>query len=121
MTYRDHRQMRTFSRQGSRDGRLSLVTMLEFWPDYGSGPLRTEDGRSADLRSLGLTGELVEELESWNSEYAEDKIPIDGKGDSAWLGEGRSLLGRTRDALGSDFDVIITEPWWGERADLTAA
>ena len=91
-----------------------MVSLLEFWPDYGPGPLLTEDGKPADLQSLGLSGELVEELESWNGEYAEEKIPVDGNGDSAWLGEGRSLLLRTRDALACDVEVVVTEPWWGE-------
>ena len=91
--------------------------LLEFWPDYGSGPLWTEDGKVADLRSLDLPGELIEELESWNGRYAESKIPVDGNGDRAWLAEGRRLLGCTRDALGPDFEVVVTEPWWGD--DLT--
>lgn len=90
------------------------MRLLEFWPDYGPGPLWTEDGKPADLRSLALPSELVEELEFWNAQYAEEKIPVDGNGDSAWLGEGRSLLRRTRDALASDFEVVVTEPWWGE-------
>lgn len=90
------------------------MMMLEFWPDYGSGPLWTEDGKAADLRSLGLPEELAEQLTVWNSQYAEDKVPLEGSGDSAWLGEGVSLLRRTRDALGSDFQVVVTEPWWGE-------
>jgi hypothetical protein len=88
--------------------------LLEFWPDYGAGPLWTEDGKAADLRSLGLPDELAEHLTVWNSQYEEDKVPLQGSGDSAWLGEGVRLLGRTRDALGPDFRVVVTEPWWGE-------
>ena len=90
------------------------MRFVEFWPDYGSGPLWTEDGKAADLRSLGLPSELVAQLEVWNGQYAEDKIPIEGEGDSGWLGEGISLLRRTRAALGSDVHVVVTEPWWGE-------
>jgi len=88
------------------------VTLLEFWPDYGPGPLWTADGKAADLGSLGLPSELVAELASWNDQYTEAKIPVEGTGDDSWLGEGRNLLRRTRVALGSDFDVVATEPWW---------
>lgn len=56
------------------------MRLLEFWPDYGPGPLWTEDGKPADLRSLGLPSELVEELEFWNGRYAEEKLPVDGNG-----------------------------------------
>lgn len=90
------------------------MRLLEFWPDYGPGPLWCEGGEPADLRSLGLPNELVEELEFWNGQYAEEKIPVDGNGDSAWLAEGECLLRRTRDALASHFEVVVTEPWWGE-------
>lgn len=88
--------------------------LLEFWPDYGPGPLWTEDGKAVSAQSLGLPDELAEQLTLWNTQYAEEKVPIEGSGDSAWLRAGASLLRRTRDALGPDFQVVVTEPWWGE-------
>lgn len=88
--------------------------LLELWPDYGAEPLWTEDGKAADLKSLGLPDELAEQLTVWNRKYAEDKVPLEGGGDGAWLAEGVRLLRRTRDALGSDSRVVVTEPWWGE-------
>ena len=83
-------------------------------PDYGSGPLWTEGGKPADLTSLEVDPDLVEKLVAWNAAYEEDKVPIDGPGDSAWLQEGRQLLMEVRDALGNDYRVVVTEPWWGE-------
>ena len=90
------------------------VTLLEFWPDYGAGPLWTETGQPADLAALGLDPALVGEASAWNSEYAEDKVPIEGHGDEAWLTKGRDLLMRLRAGLGPDYEVVVTEPWWGE-------
>ena len=90
------------------------MTRLESWPDYGSGPLWTDDGKAPDLHSLRLPFDLVERLTAWNSQYAEEKVPLEGAGDSAWLGEGAHLLRRTRDALGPGYQVVVTEPWWGE-------
>ncbi|WP_097188893.1 hypothetical protein [Ornithinimicrobium cerasi] len=86
--------------------------MLEFWPDYGAGPLWTEDGKPADLGALELPSDLVEQLKTWNAQYAEEKLPIEGVGDHAWLDEGARLLGRTRDVLGPRVAVVVTEPWW---------
>ena len=88
------------------------MTVLEFWPDYGSGPLWTEEGQSVDPRSLGLAEELVEQLQEWNGAYAEAKIPTEGHGDPAWLAEGVQLFNRVRTALGPAFEVVVTEPWW---------
>jgi hypothetical protein len=93
---------------------MRLVTRVEFWPDYGSGPLWTEDGQAIDLRSLGLPDELAEQLELWNGQYDEDRIPVDGAGDREWLARGAHLLERTRFALGPGCEVVVTEPWWGE-------
>jgi hypothetical protein len=90
------------------------MTLLEFWPDHGPGPLWTDDGKPVDLRSLDLSVDLVEQLEDWNSQYAEKKIPLEGLGDARWLNEGRNLLCRTRDALGPGYQLVVTEPWWGE-------
>ncbi len=55
-------------------GKLGPMTLLEFWPDYGPGPLWTGSGEPADLHHIGLPEGLVEHLRTWNSRYAEDKI-----------------------------------------------
>lgn len=93
------------------------VALLEFWPDYGAGPLWAEGGKVVDLASLGLPRELIEELVIWNRGYAEEKLPLEGSGDEAWLREGERLLRRTRAALGRGVSVVVTEPWWGERPE----
>jgi hypothetical protein len=90
------------------------MAFLEFWPDYDAGPLWAEDGKAVDLRSLGLPRELIDELTIWNSQYAEEKLPLDGDGDLSWVSEGERLLRRTRDVVGPDISVVVTEPWWGE-------
>lgn len=91
------------------------MTLFEFWPDYGPGPLWDERGSPVDVSTLDLPATLAERLRSWNAEYREDRIPVDGPGDVAWLEEGVELLRRTREALGSDIQVVVTEPWWGEQ------
>lgn len=85
---------------------------LEFWPDYGAGPLWDLAGQAVDPLSLPLSPELSKRVVSWAAEYAEDKIPIDGPGDPAWLDEGRILLRLIRETLHETHDVIVTEPWW---------
>ena len=90
------------------------MTVLEFWPDYGPGPLWTDDGQPVDLSSLGLSRDLVERVAAWNAAYEETKVPIEGTGDDGWLSEGKRLLGAIRDAVGSEYQVVVTEPWWGE-------
>jgi hypothetical protein len=90
------------------------VINLEFWPDYGPGPLWSADGQPADLAALPLGDELRQELVDWNADYREDRIPVEGPGDPDWLREGTLLLGRVRDALSPGFEVAVTEPWWGE-------
>ncbi len=38
-----------------RQGKIFVVTdVLEFWPEYDSGPFWTERGESVDLASVGL-------------------------------------------------------------------
>ncbi len=91
----------------------ATVIVLEFWPDYGCGPLWT-DGRPADLELLRLNRELIQRLTDWNARYSEDKVPVDGRGDTVWLREGKRLLGEVRQALGDQSQVVVTEPWWGE-------
>jgi hypothetical protein len=56
---------------------------------------------------------LVERLRSWNSRYDDSKLPLKGD-DTQWLAEGESLLGEVRRALDGVFEIIVTEPWWGE-------
>ncbi|HWM73633.1 MAG TPA: hypothetical protein VNQ53_07825 [Nocardioides sp.] len=90
------------------------MTILEFWPDYGAGPLWS-DGKPADLASLGLGEHLRSELTEWNARYEEDNLPLRGDGDAAWLSQGRDLLCQTRAALTPTYEVVVTEPWWVER------
>ena len=96
-----------------------LVTrVLEWWPDYGPGPLALRSGRgggAVDLHTLGLSAETVGNLAKWNADYAEDKLPTEGgAGDPAWIAEGTSLLHEVRAQLRDRYDVVVTEPWWGE-------
>lgn len=90
------------------------MTVLEFWPDYGPGPLWTADGEAVDVASLGLSADLAQRLAAWHSNYAEDRVPIEGDGDPVWLAEGVALLRDVRAELGVDYAVVVTEPWWGE-------
>lgn len=90
------------------------MTVLEFWPDHGPGPLWTDDGKPANLTSLGMDQHLVEQVTAWNAAYEENKVPIESAGDAAWLREGRRLLHEIRAALGAKYRVVVTEPRWGE-------
>lgn len=90
------------------------MTRLEFWPDYGPGPLWTEKGKPVDLESLGISPELAERVLLWNSQYEEDRIPVDGPGDSEWIADGVDLLRQLRTDLGRSVEIVVTEPWWGE-------
>jgi hypothetical protein len=90
------------------------MTRLEFWPDYGPGPLWDEDGNPVDLGLLGISQELAERVRLWNSHFEEERIPVDGPGNTEWLAEGAILLQQLRTDLGPDVDVVVTEPWWGE-------
>lgn len=89
------------------------MVALEFWPDYGAGPL-WDDGRPADLASLSIDQDLIDRLTAWNARYSEDKVPLEGPGDAAWLGEGKRLLDEVRHTINDQHAVIVTEPWWGE-------
>ena len=71
-------------------------------------------GTQVDLGSLGLPPDLVARLTLWNAGYAEDKLPIEGNGDSAWIGQGMELLAEVRQCLAGRCEVVVTEPWWGE-------
>jgi hypothetical protein len=61
-----------------------------------------------------LHQKLIADLRSWNSEYEEFKLPIDGEGDPDWVSRGVELLARTRAALAGRAIIVVTEPWWGE-------
>ena len=87
--------------------------LLEFWPDYGGGPLWTSEGATADLGALPLSPGLRLRLADWNGRYTEDRMPFRGN-DEAWLAEGRELLAELRANLGDGYEVVVTEPWWGE-------
>ena len=39
---------------------------LEFWPDYGPGPLWNDEGTPTDLGSLGISPELAERVRVWS-------------------------------------------------------
>jgi hypothetical protein len=95
---------------------VRVLPVLEFWPDYKSGPLWSSDGRTVDLSSLGLPDDLIERLHGWNARYADDKLPF-GSNDIEWLREGEALLGEVRAALSGTHTVVVTESWWGEEPD----
>lgn len=90
-----------------------MTARLEFWPDYGQGPL-WDAGRTIDLEDLCLPPALIERIHRWHEVYDEDRLPIDGPGDDAWLAEGKSILASIRGSL-TDIEVVVTEPWWGEQ------
>lgn len=84
---------------------------LEFWPDYGVGPLWL-DGRSVDPTDLNLDVALAKRLRDWNARYEEWKIPLEGPGDEGWLAEGRQLLQDVRQVLSREYDIGANEDWW---------
>ncbi|TFB84115.1 hypothetical protein E3O44_16685 [Cryobacterium algoricola] len=90
---------------------------LEWWPDYGAGPLWRSSGRGgapAELESLALSDGLKNRLRDWNDGYEEEALPIDGPGKPAWLSEGITLLALARKELVGVAVILTTEPWWGE-------
>jgi hypothetical protein len=86
---------------------------LEFWPDYGDGPLWS-GGDAVDLDAVGLAADLVARLTAFNEAYQEGRLPLDGPGDLPYLAEGERLLHAVREALDGQYRVLVTEPWWGE-------
>jgi hypothetical protein len=90
-----------------------VTVVLEFWPEYGGGPLWTEMGQSVDLSNLEVSTDLKTQLSTWNLEYDDSKLPFETN-DVQWLEAGKELLARLRNELGGDYQVIVTEPWWGE-------
>lgn len=87
---------------------------IEFWPDYGPGPLWTDKGKVASPTELGLPGELAVRLDTFNAAYEEWRLPREGPGDPAYIAEGIALLAAVRSAIRPEYRVIVTEPWWGE-------
>lgn len=92
----------------------TTLELLEFWPDYGHGPLWWRRGTPADLDALGLPGDLTQRLKMFNDAYEEQRLPVNGAGDAASLTAGGHLLFEVREALAGRFRVVVTEPWWGE-------
>ena len=91
------------------------VRRLEFWPEYGEGgPLWERRGEGVDLSTLALSDDLRRRLVRWNAAYSDDKLPVEGAGDTEWLAQGANLLAEVRRALGPDHEVITHEDWWGE-------
>jgi hypothetical protein len=86
--------------------------VLEFWPEYHSGPLWS-DGKSIDLDELPISDEFRRRLREWNARYDDSKLFAERQ-DENWVLEGRRLLAELRAALGTSAEVVVTEPWWGE-------
>lgn len=86
--------------------------VLEFWPEYNSGPLWS-GGASVDLDLLPMSPALRDRLRQWNARYDDSLLPFD-QNDVGWLTEGRILLSELRANLGESFEIVVTEPWWGE-------
>lgn len=94
-------------------------TLLEWWPDYGGDLLHVRTGPggvSVDLLELPLSTDLKDALKAWVGNYSDDRVPGDGPGDPAWISEGAALLARCRTELSPGYEVVVTEPWWGESA-----
>lgn len=87
------------------------MTRLEFWPDYGPGPLWNDNGQPVEPESLAISPGLAARVRLWNSSYAENKLPLDGPGDAGWLAQGVDLLLQLRRELGDSVDLRVTEPW----------
>lgn len=87
---------------------------LEFWPEYEGGPLWEGRGEPVDLSTLTLSDDLRACLVRWNAAYSDDKLPVEGGGDTEWLTQGADLLAEVRQALGSEHEVITHEDWWSE-------
>ena len=87
---------------------------LEFWPDYGSGPL-WRHGAAISPRDVDVDPSLAERLIRWYAEYAEDKVPLEGPGDVKWMTEGRNLLAELRRQTAGGITIVTTEPWWADQ------
>ena len=91
--------------------------LLEWWPDYGGELLwlhAGQGGARVSLDAVGVSPELSTEITRWVTEYSDERLPLEGAGDVAWLSTGRELLFRVRAELAGRYEVIVTEPYWGE-------
>jgi hypothetical protein len=87
---------------------------LVFWPDSSGGPLWDEAGEQLPLAALPVADDVRDRAQAWVAQYDDGRLPIDRPGDVVWLEEGRGVLSELRQALGGGYDVVVTEPWWGE-------
>jgi hypothetical protein len=87
---------------------------LEFWPEYRGGPLWTDRGESVELSDLPISDDLRQRLAAWSSRYSDERLPVEDRGDPDWVAVGRDLLAEVRRALQPGYEVIVTEPRWGE-------
>ncbi|MDP9067895.1 MAG: hypothetical protein M3N53_06065 [Actinomycetota bacterium] len=86
---------------------------FEFWPDYGVHSPLWEKGRNVSLDQLPIADDVRQAIQEWTTNYAEDRLPLEGPGDPDWLAEGQKCLAAIRRSL-PDTEVVVTEPWWGE-------
>ncbi|HZE37745.1 MAG TPA: hypothetical protein VE172_02945, partial [Stackebrandtia sp.] len=82
------------------------MAVVEFWPEYGSGPLWL-DGAAVEPATL-VDADLAERLIAWNAVYADAKLPLEGDGDAAWIRRGGRLLGLVRRQLAGTHEVVVT-------------
>ena len=88
------------------------MQVIEFWPDYGSGPLWGEDGRAIDPRSVGLSARLASELAAFNRSYSEDFIEEPASAAAReYRARGRGLLSELRRELAGVCQVVVVEGW----------
>ena len=94
------------------------VDVLELWPDHGHSPLwSSAQKRYVDPAELPVPASLAERLTTFGDGYAEERVPVEGEGDPAYLAEGTALLAELRSALGDRYRVVVTEPWLGEEPE----
>ena len=96
-----------------------MADVLEWWPDYGGQLLwlrHGPGGTALPLTDLPLSRDTRLALSDWLSAYSDDKLPMDGPGDPAWMKQGIALLARCRAELRPGYAVVVTESWWGEPA-----
>ncbi len=86
------RAANTLFERGSDDHTTVMTGTLEFWPDYGSGPLWTATGDLVSLEELGLPTDLATRLAAWNSRNEEGLLPLEGPGTRHASQRGRELL-----------------------------
>ena len=75
---------------------------------------RSWRARTVDLDDLPITASTADAMRAWVATYSDEKLPSVGSGDPDWISEGIGLLHRCRQELGAGYEVVVTEPWWGE-------